>query len=303
LEAVATALRVDTWDFGGYPYGLEPLVLPDPACRLDGGDLSPVERQLELMATATGDPGIRAESTEQLFWFRWIVGNQAGAAVWQILDDELELVLRAKLESAARNAIRLLDGYSVLLVYAGTPTKHVYHHLIRPAMARQHRSFSGRWAVDYLPVMTKLRTLRKLYKTRARPDFVEELIEAGKRNHRAHVAVAAKLVPGEDSLLRANDGLASLGEPTDETVGLYDAFYSTKREPVARERIVEQLISRLRAAIRDVRTNGMYPEECDSADEKPAELWGEELDELEGQYAEILQTTARAATAALQIPA
>ena len=101
--SIATISCVDTWDYGGYPYGLAPLVLPAPACRLDGGDLSAVEHQLELMETAVEDPEVRAESVEQLFWFRWIVANQAVAALWQILDDELDLVLRAEVESVVNN--------------------------------------------------------------------------------------------------------------------------------------------------------------------------------------------------------
>jgi hypothetical protein len=299
-DTLAAPASVDTWDFGGYPYGLAPLALPDPASRLDSGDLTSVEHQLELMARATEDPGVRAESVEQLFWFRWILGNQAVAALWQILDDELDLVLRAEVESAARNAAGLLDGYSVLLIYAGTPTRQLYHSLIRPAMARQHRSFTGRWAQDYIPVMEKLRVLRKVYRAEGRPDFVEALLAASKRNHLAHVAVAAKLVPEDDSLLKAHDGRGVLGQPTEETAALYDAFYSTKREPVSREHIVEQLISRLRAAMRDVRTNSMYPAECDSTDERPPELWSDDLVEIEERHAELFEATAHAAAAALR---
>lgn len=300
MVSVATASCADRWDYGGYPYGLAPLVLPDPACRLDGGDLSAVEHQLELLETATEDAEVRPESVEQLFWFRWILGNQAAAALWQILDDELDLVLHGEVESAARNAVCLLDGYSVLLIYTCAPTRDLYMRLIRPAMARQHRSFSGRWAQDYIPVMEKLQVLRKVYRARARPEFVDQIIETAKRNHLAHVAVAAKLVPGEESLLRAHDGLASLGEPTDETVALYDAFYSTRRELVPRESIVEQLVFRLRAALRDLRTNGLYPAECDSGHERPAKLWDENLVELEERNAEILRSTAHAAAAALR---
>ena len=296
---VTAPSRVDTWDFGGYPYGLESLVLPDPACRLDSDDVGPVERQLELLEAATDDAGIRADSAEQLFWFRWILGNQAVAALWQILDDELDLVLRAELEAAARHAVSLLDGYSVLLIYAGTPTRRLYHGLIRPAMARQHRSFTGRWAQDYIPVMDKLQTVRRIYRARPAPPFVEELVEASKRNHRAHVAVAAKLVPGEDSLLKAHDGRGPLGEPTAERIALYDAFYCTRRELVSRSSIAEQLISRLRAALRDVRTNGMYPEGYDSSGEKPA-LWNDELVELEERFVEAVHGTARAAAAAVR---
>jgi L-tyrosine peroxygenase len=297
--SVDTPARVDVWDFGGYPYALMPLVLPDPGFRSDSGDSGPVDCQLELMRTATEDPGDRAESVEELFWFRWITSNQAVAALWQILDDELELVLRGQIDSAAHNAALLLDGYSVMLVYAGSVTLELYHRLIRPAMALQHRSFTGRWAQDYVPVMAKLQTLRTNYRAKPRPDFIDTLIAASKRNHKAHVAVAAKLVPGEDSLLRANDGLSSLGAATKNTTLLYDAFYSTVRALVPRERIVEQLISRIRAMVRDLRTNGMYPAQSCSRDERPAEMWGDDLTELEDKGTVVLKRAAQAAAAAL----
>ncbi len=61
------------------------------------------------------------------------------------------------------------------------------------------------------------------------------MVEASRINHKVHMAVAAKLVPSDDSLLRANDGLA-LGRTTDSNVALYDAFYDTTRSVVFRER-------------------------------------------------------------------
>jgi L-tyrosine peroxygenase len=300
MVSAAITERVDTWDFGGYPYGLAPLVLPAPTVRIDDGDRRGVERQLALMAAVAGDPGIPAESVEQLFWFRWIIGNQVAAALWQILDDELAVVLRLGTEAAARNAAALLDGYSVVLIHAGTPTRQLYHQLIRPAMARQHRSFTGRWAQDYVPVMARLQTLRNVYRRREHPEHIGALIDASKRNHRVHVAIAAKLVPGEDSLLKSNDGLASLGAATEETTLLYDAFYCTARALVPRERIVEQLIVRFRAIIRDIRTNGMYPASCSSKHERPAELWAADITALEENCVDVLDAAAYAAAAALQ---
>ncbi len=300
MVSAAITEQMDTWDFGDYPYGLEPLVLPTPAVHIDDGDRLGVERQLALLAAAAGDTGIRAESVEQLFWFRWITGNQVAAALWQILDDELAVALRPGAESAARNAASLLDGYSVALIHAGTLTRQLYHQLIRPAMARQHRSFTGRWAQDYVPVMAKLQTLRSVYRGRERPEHIGALIDASKRNHRVHVAIAGKLVPGEDSLLKAHDGLASLGAATEETTLLYDAFYCTARVLVPRERIVEQLIARFRAIIRDVRTNGMYPAGCCSKHERPAELWAADITALEENCVDVLDAAAYAAAAALQ---
>lgn len=292
--------RTDTWDFGGYPYALMPLVLPDPSARCDSEDVSGVHEELELLSKAIEDAAVRADSVERLFWFRWIVGNQAASALWQILDDELELVLAGEVETAACNAEVLLHAYSVLLIYAGSLPRELYFRLVRPAMGLQHRSFTGRWAQDYVPVMAKLQTLRAVYRRRPRPPFVDSLIAASKRNHRVHAAVAAKLVPGEDSLLRANDGLPTLGVATTDTTLLYDAFYSTARALVPRAAVVEQLISRIRAMLRDLRTNGMYPADASSRHERPVELWDDGVVALEQNSAEILNRAAHTSAAALR---
>jgi len=294
-------VSLDAWDFGDYPYANMPLVLPDPNVRYDGADPRGASDELELLDTATGDPGVPPDSAERLFWFRWIVGNQAATALWQILDDELELVLSGEVPSAARNAEALLDGYSVLLIYSGSLTTELYARLIRPAMGLQHRSFTGRWAQDYVPVMARLQALRTAYRKRARPPFVDSLIAASKRNHRTHMAIAAKLVPGEESLLRANHDLASLGVATADTIRLYDAFYSTSRELVPRAKVVEQLISRIRASRRDLRTNGLYPANWSSWHERPAGMWDEEIQTLERDATDVLTACARAAAAALHI--
>lgn len=129
--------------------------------------MSGVRRQQALLdadvdVDAAPDPA--PESTDQLLWFRWIVGNQTASALWQLLDDELGLVLSEEVTTAARNASSLLDGYSALLVYAGVPTRAAYARLIRPAMALRHRSFSGRWALDYVPAMAKSHALRAAYR-------------------------------------------------------------------------------------------------------------------------------------------
>jgi hypothetical protein len=288
------------WPFGGYPYGLMTLTLPDPDVRRVGGDFAEVTGQLRMLGTdGAADRVHHADSIERLLWFRWITGNQAACALWQILDDELALVLGDEVASAAANAERLLDGYSALLIYTGTPTRALYRELIRPAMGRQHRSFSGRWAQDYVPVMAKLQALRSRYRGRPRPAPIESLIEASKRNHRTHVAVAAKLVPGEESLLRANDGGALAGASAD-TVRLYDAFYSTRRSLVTREEVVAQLLVRIRAILWDLRINDLYPAGSGSRHEWPAEMWGDDLRSLERRVTDVLRTAGEAAAASLR---
>ncbi|GIF09345.1 hypothetical protein [Actinoplanes siamensis] len=290
------------WEFGGYPYGLMPLILPKPGLRWLDGDLTEVLRQsAKLSADAGAPPAPDPHSIDQLLWFRWITGNQASSTFWQLLDDELALVLSDGLPTAARNAAALLDGYSALLVYAGVPTREAYARLIRPAMALQHRSFSGRWAVDYVPVMAKLLALRGAYRGRMAPEDIARVIEASRVNHRVHVAVAAKLVPSDGSLLRANDGL-TLSKSTPENVALYDAFYSTAREVTSRERVVTQLLLRVRAILQDLRVNGLYPAGSDSAHERPAGLWDSKVAGIEARISDVLEAAAHAAVAALRQP-
>jgi hypothetical protein len=182
------------------------------------------------------------------------------------------------------------------------PTREAYRRLIRPAMGLQHRSFSGRWAVDYVPVMAKLHALRAAYRGTPPPPDVARAIEASRVNHKVHVAVAAKLVPSDDSLLRANDGLA-LGVATPENVALYDAFYSTAREVCSREHVVVQLLLRIRAIRRDLRVNGLYPDGSRSEDERPGGLWDAKVSGIEARTGEVLVAAADAAIAALRSPA
>jgi hypothetical protein len=301
VTTTTTPLPESTWRYGGYPYALLPLVLPEPAERSSSGDVHTAAAQLRLLESESSrDDAVPPDSVERLYWFRWIVGNQAASALWQLLDDELGLVLSEELPSAARNAAALLDGYSVLLIYSGTLTRTWYHRLVRPAMALQHRSFSGRWAQDYIPVMAKSQALKSRYRGRQCPEPVAALIRASRLNHRTHVAVAEKLVPGEDSLLRSHDGLASLGAPTEDTVRLYDAFYSTVRRLVPREHVVEQLVHRLRAVMWDVRSNGLYPADSSSEDERPAELWAPDIVALERDFGPVVLRTASAAFATLR---
>jgi hypothetical protein len=301
MTAVSSYAPTDAWSYGGYPYAVVPLVLPDPGIRYNTGERDSVEEQRELLLTETAaGPHETPESADALFWFRWIIGNQAVTALWQVLDDELALVLAEELPTAARNAEALLEAYSALLIYAGSPTRELYHRLIRPAMALQHRSFSGRWAQDYVPVMAKLQALRTAYRSRARPELIESLITASKRNHRTHVAVAAKLVPDDDSLLRAHDG-GSLGQPNPELVRLYDAFYSTIRTLVPRESVVTQFLTRLRAILWDLRANGLYPQDASSRHECPTAMWTEELTALEEDLPAVLRRGGEAAVAALRL--
>ncbi|MFA7762580.1 hypothetical protein ACGFNX_07465 [Streptomyces sp. NPDC048723] len=279
------------WDFGAYPYALETLVLPDPAARLRGGGPGP-----DAPDFADGSAVVPAGSPEELFWFRWITGHQAVFALWQLLDDELELVLADTVEGAAVRATALMDAYSALLVYTGSPSRQLYNSLIRPAMMLQHRMFSGRWASDYVSIPPKLRALRARFRRGTpTPTAIAALNRAGKVNHRVHMAIAAKLVPDGDSLLRAGDAVA-YGAPTEETARLYDSFFATHRALTPRSEVIAQLLRRLHVIMLDLRSNGLYPEAWCPAAECPEELADGELavfsDRIELLLAEAGRTAA-----------
>ncbi|MFJ8311907.1 MULTISPECIES: L-tyrosine 3-hydroxylase [unclassified Streptomyces] len=259
--------------FGTYPYALESIVLPYPGTRTRGrAEHIRVPHADVLRETAFSRPLPPPATPEELYWFRWITGHQAVFALWQLIDDELELVVNDGVESAAARATSLIHAYSVLLVYTGSPTRELYERLIRPAMMLQHRSFSGRWARDYAAIPPRLRSLRARYRQTEAPDAIAELNRAGRLNHQVHMAIAAKLIPDGDSLLRAGDGAAALGAPTEDTSRLYDSFFATHRALRTRREVIAQLARRLRVILLDLHSNGLYPTASSSAAECPAEL-------------------------------
>lgn len=278
--AVQDAAPAQGWDFGAYPYALEPLALPEPGARVrgTGGGADELAAELGELGQLSADHALPLPtSPEELFWFRWITGHQAVFALWQLLDDELDLVVNDSVERAASRAGTLMDAYSSLLVYTASQPRSVYDRLVRPAMMLQHRMFSGRWAQDYAPIPPRLRTLRARFRRNtAAPAGIAELNRAGKLNHALHMVIANKLVPNGESLLREGDA-AAFGSPSEETTRLYDAFFATHRTLVPRSEVVAQLLRRLRAILLDLHRNGLYPEQwCDAA-EIPEKLSSGEL--------------------------
>lgn len=80
---------------GGFPYGLEPLTLPDPGPRELGGDSRAADLSHELspacryLLTAWQDPDTLpsvdpAEFSREIYWFRWITGHQVSFIIWRL---------------------------------------------------------------------------------------------------------------------------------------------------------------------------------------------------------------------------
>jgi hypothetical protein len=302
-DTVARNASVE-WVYGAYRYGLEPLYLPDPGAsepeRWIGAAGMLPDWADERLAPAAPRPAVRrpdSESVDELFWFRWITGHQITFVLWHLL---ARLLRWPPTHAEDRNATVdllacLAEGYSAMLLYTSSCTRDAYHRLIRPAMYRQHHGFSGSWAPDYRPV-------RALFQGRI-PGWVDgsahdRLREQVRVNRVVHSGVAARLVPGSESLLQ--QAIPAMRIQDRATLGIiYDQFFLTVRGSMSDDRIVEQLLRRLRAALADVDQNGLYPGGTPAAEETPAEHRCAFTAECERQFPGI---TARIAVCSCGLP-
>jgi hypothetical protein len=278
------------WYFGGFRYGLEPLTLPTP----DAADVAPGQEVAVPPDYAEACRSIfRADrpgwaddlgSVDELFWFRWITGHQVSFVIWRLMAQALHDV-RAGLVGPASVVGPLCEyvrGYCAMLLYTSSCSRQVYERLIRPSMYLQHRGFSGSWAPDFGPVRDLLRG-RPL--TGVGGQEAADLRRAATLYRTVHEGVAAKLVPGGQSLLqdsvparRAQD----VRLPDTRVLGfIYDSYFLTRRAPVTRLDIAAQLVRRLVAISQDLAANGFYPSTVAGAGDKPYELCSADVVECE----------------------
>lgn len=293
VHRTVTELPVpDGWDFGDFPYGLEPLTLPEPPAPGTGTGMSDVLPADESLVERGGPcprtgPALAAEEiSHQLFWFRWITGHQATFAIWQLTAHALHQARsRSDPAPSLRAMTDLTDAYTAMLLYTSSCPSDVYGTVIRPSMYLQHRSFSGTWAPDFVPVRSLLRGKKTEWE--GTPE-AERLKEAVRMYHTVHAGVAAKLVPGGRSLLQESAAEVTPTRPETQAL-IYDHYFLTLRAPVDVTELVGQLRSRLRAISLDVATNGLYPGLTAEEDAAfPEELRGEEVRRREEGFATVL---------------
>ncbi|WP_432056832.1 hypothetical protein [Streptomyces sp. bgisy022] len=287
---------VGRWEFGGFAYGTEPLVLPGvgepdgPTVPSPAVDYTGSCRHL----AALGRRGLLipevapCESPEELFWFRWLTGHQVCFIVWRLIAQLVDDLAEDRRSSAEALPLisRYVDGYSVMLLYTGSCPPHLYNALIRPSMRRRHRAFSGAWAPDYWPIRDLFRRGRLPVSDDADRG---ELHDAIRLLHLIHDGVAARLVADGRSLLRES----AVRGPGHGPAGLiYDAYFTTLRAPVTRHEVVAQLLRRLVAIAQDVAANGLY-----AADDtiRTAELRAAEVTKFESGLVDILHGVAQQA--------
>ncbi|MEU6380378.1 hypothetical protein [Streptomyces sp. NPDC046909] len=246
------------------PYAvLEPLLLPEPGrppevCRRAPECRRPAEGDLRLLRQAAmgippgllrapDRPGDRAR-------YRWILGHHAAIALWQRLRATLEAAARAPepAEDLIGAAARLYDVYSVLFLYAGSCTAERYAATVRAEMTDRHPAFSGEWARDYEAIPGLVRRVLERHPR----ELTAPLAEAARLNHRVHMAVAEKLVPGGVSLLQEHGRRPGEG-PTEEERDLYDAYFVVRRRPVCEPAYDAQLVRRLTQVLCDLAAHGL----------------------------------------------
>ncbi|MFJ6674700.1 hypothetical protein ACIQMJ_26680 [Actinosynnema sp. NPDC091369] len=284
------------WDFGDFPYGLEPLVLPDPPGRDERGgppDRVSDEGSAALLRELGALPACRrsapalagSDEANQVFWFRWITGHQTTFAVWQYLA-RAQHDAEAEPDEPRHLAVmgRLVQAYTAMLLYTGSCPNDVYHEVIRPSMFLQHRGFSGAWAPDFAPVRRLLRGRRFPWSDTPAGQELERHVRT---YHEVHAGIAAKLVPGGRSLLQETVAETRLLHPEMRAV-VYDNYFLTLRAPVARHEVARQLVRRLKAIALDVTENGLYPGQDADTPDLPPELRSPEVVAHEREFTSIV---------------
>ena len=266
------------WDFGDYPYGLEPLTLPradDPWGPEDDAakaDLQEVYREVlaaERRHDLTTTPAAEAD-LERLFWFRWIIGHHISFVVWRLLHRALARLAAGEgdEQATAREITEYVRGYSAMLLYTGSSTREIYNETIRPSMYRLHSTFSGTWSSDYAAVRSVFRGRRV---PRVVPSEVESLKKEIRLSHQIHLGVASKLVVGGRSLLQHLVDNPATHQPR-VWGAVFDCYFLTVRAPISAYEVAAQLLRRCKAVVTDLATNGLWPAPAEYPEGTPEEL-------------------------------
>lgn len=281
------------WDYGGYPYGLEPLTLPPPGVwsepTRDARDRASALPESPLSSfDESGQLAPHAVPAETLYWFRWITGHQVSFVLWRLIGQLVHEAKAGRLQPSELIApLRYyIRGYCAMLLYTGSCPRRTYELVIRPSMRLRHPAFSGSWAPDFWPVRDLLRGRQTVFSGLIGAD---ELFEAVELHKLVHEVVAARLVPDGESLLRQ-----SAVRPWDVRVLrlLYDNYFLTLRAPVGEEAVVAQLMRRLVAISRDIDVNGLHPHGVDA----DGQAWDAAVTACEVELGGILDDVAGAAT-------
>jgi L-tyrosine peroxygenase len=290
------------WDFGDFPYGLEPLTLPPPGT----GWLPDAAQELDLRncylsllsADLRTDP-VKADDLERLFWFRWITGHHVSFLLWRLLAGALAGLAAADPDGAATTGriIEYVRAYSAMLLYTGSSTRKIYNETIRPSMFRLHNTFSGTWSADY-------RAVRGLFRGRQLPTGISYGADALQRevrlSNRVHADVAARLVADGRSLLQRQLEENPAAPAPRAWTSVFDCYFLTVRASATGRDLLSQLLRRCKAVLMDLATNGLYPAVADYEEFVPDQLRAPDIESCERELADIVLRAVGLATGCLE---
>jgi hypothetical protein len=241
----------------------------------------PVELSATVHSGGGGETDIPSPYVEEHARYRWMIGHHVSFCLWLAQGWLLRSIVLDRRPSSDQvaAAARLFDLYSLMLLYAGSCTREYYEAVIRPDMRAWHPAFSGEWSRDYPVVAALLHDIRAQHQE----SVSQPLVAASQRNHRVHLAVARKLVPGGYSLLK-EAGRRPVKGGTSVENDLFDAYFRVRRASVCHCVFVGQAVTRLERISQDIHEFGLHPE-------PPAPLIpedGPELVRLEQDAAESL---------------
>lgn len=226
--------------------------------------------------------------------YRWITGHQVAFGVWRLLTDKLRALLDDPHPdpSLVRDAARLYDTYSFLLLYTGSCTARRYATTVRSDMAARHPAFSGQWTRDHTALPDLLRQVRRAFPAPA----VTPLTEAVRLNRRTHMAIAERLVPDGISLLRQT-GRDPAQEPTETERDLSDDYFLVRRRPLCHDAFAAQIVQRIALITCDLASHGLAAAHMPSTPHHPG------VRRLSHEAPELLVHLAETATAHSGLPA
>lgn len=232
--------------YGDYPYGLEPLVLPDPGepwLEID-------ERRFEF-GNVPYRPVIRGGadvSSTARAWFRWITGHQLSFLIWRFVAIGVNSRYATSVDSPA--IATLVAAYSASLVYASLMSPGEYARTVRPAMERTHRAFTGSWAPDYRLLRDLMHSPRKV--AAALGTGADELVGRVRECRDVHREVANRLVPTGVSLFQESGMPVAGTKARLSTDMIYDSFFLVARRPASFTSALEQFERRVHAVSADL---------------------------------------------------
>ncbi|MGK5729463.1 hypothetical protein ACSNOG_07930, partial [Streptomyces sp. URMC 124] len=182
------------------------------------------------------------------------MGHQVAFGVWRLLADRLRALLDdpEPEPSLVRQAARLYDTYSLLLLYTGSCTPRRYAATVRSDMAARDPAFSGQWTRDHTPLPGLLRQVRRTFPQSA----VTPLTRAARLNHHVHMAIAEQLVPDGVSLLQRAGRDLTQG-PAEAERDLSDDYFLVRRRTLCDDAFAAQIVLRLAQIMCDMTAHGL----------------------------------------------